>query len=653
MPVSPSFDGQDASTTRGVTAGSDRLRWIFSILLLFVVCAICARGGLYKLFSTFVDYDDEGYLLISMKYFLEGFSLYDQVLTQYGPMFYSYGWLVHGVFGVGLTNDAVRFLTLFHWIGISGLYGWFVHRAGGSTLLTSAAFVLAFMHLGPIVNEPGHPQGLCGLLVATALVLCSFVGRHNILRAMALAGLVIGLLGMIKINLGVYLFLAVSMALLTSAEASRVTGVLRPLHIGLGLAVTPVVMYRWLTDEWTFLFWIVWTLTVISVLLVGRPAAADRIPGDGAYLRLALVASATMLAVALVQLIQGVSIATLAEGLIGQHVKFANAFYLFVEVPKRAGAAAVAAAALAIVYWRRASIPPAARPRVELGFAGMKLLYGLTVIGATSAAFASEAIGGSVDKHSPSGPAVALMIYGLPFSWLLLARTEGLAPPQRVARLAVCLMASFQTLQAFPIAGTQVSQGTVLLLLIGLLCVHDVLTQTEAGRPMRIRVRRLGYGFMVLALLTIVLLRGEISRREYRSSVPLGLPGAARIRLPQETSEAYLRLVRNLRAHCDTFVSFPGMNSLYLWAQKEPPTLFNATFWPNMLSDRQQFAVARTIAGDPRACFVLNLRKQEVFHGLGYSLLANFLYQNFRSTGVIGPYDLLIRNDRRGEELLP
>jgi hypothetical protein len=615
--------------------------------------AICAWGGLYRLFSTFALYDDEGYVLISTKYFLQGFHLYDQVFTQYGPLFYSYAWLLHGVFGVGLTNDAVRVLTLVHWIGIAGLYGWFVHRASGSRLLTSTGFVLAFMHLEPIVNEPGHPQGLCGLLAAAVLVLSSFGGRRDILRAMVLAGLAIGLLGMIKINLGVYIFLAVSMALLTAAEASRVSGVLRPLHIGLGLAVTPVVMHRWLTDERALMFWIVWTLAVVSVLLVGRPAAANRISGEGAYFRLVLAAAATMLGVVLVQRIQGAPIARLLYGMIGQHARFADAMYLVLEVPKRAGVVAVGAAALAVVYRRRASFPPAARRRVELGFAAMKLLYGLAVIGATSAAFASDAIRGSIDKDSPSGIACALMSYGLPFAWLLLADLPGLAPPQRLARIALCLIASLQALQVFPIAGTQVALGTVLLLLVGLLCVHDVLTSRETGEPMRIHARRVGYGLMVLALLTIALRRGEISRREYRSSVPLGLPGAARIRLPEATAEEIIPLVRSLRAHCGTFVSFPGMNSLYLWAQTEPPTKFNATFWPNMLNDRQQLAIAESIAADPRACFVVDLRTQDIFDGLGYSPLATYLYQNFHSAGAIGAYDLRIRNDRRSDELLP
>jgi hypothetical protein len=605
------------------------------------------------LFSTFAPYDDEGYVLISIKYFLQGFRLYDQVFTQYGPLFYTYAWLVHGVLGVGLTHDAARLLTLVHWIGIAGLYGWFVHRASGSALLTCAGFVLAFMHVEPLVNEPGHPLGACGLLVGTALVLCSFGGRRDILHAMALTGLMIGLLGMIKINLAVFLFLAVSLALVTSAEASRVIGVLRPLHVGLGLAVAPVLMHRWLTDEPTFVFWIVWTLTVVSVLLVGRPDVADRISMESSIHRLVLASAATMLGVALAQLVQGVSIATLAQGVIGQHVKFGNAFYFFVDVPKKAGVAAVGSTLLAIVFRRRASFPPSARRRVELGLVGMKLLYGLTVIGATSAAFAGEAIGGSIDKDSPRGIAQALMIYALPFSWLLLAKAEALAPPQRFARLALCLIASFQTLQAFPIAGTQVAFGTVLLLLTGLLCVHDVLTSGEPGAPMRIHTRRFGYGLMVLALLTIALRRGEISRREYRSSFPLGLPGAARIRLPEETANSLGRLVRNLRSQCDTFVSFPGMNSLYLWARMEPPTAYNATFWPNMLDGVEQHAVARSIDAKPRACFVVDLRAQEIFDGVGYSPLATYLHQSFHSAGAMGPYDLRIRNDRRSEELLP
>ena len=360
------------------------------------------------------------------------------------------------------------------------------------------------------------------------------------------------------------------------------------------------------------------------------------------------------LGVGLLHWMQGLSIATLAYGVIGQHMKFASAFYLFAEVPARAAVVAAGAAMLALLYRHRATFPRAAQRHFEHGVVGLKLLYGLAVIGGASAAYWSETLGEPIIGDTFVGNAHALLIYGLPFAWLLMAEPRGgLAPPQWFSRLALCLVASFQALQVYPIAGTQMAFATFLLLLIGLLCVHDAMTLAEQGSPRWIRVRQLGYGLMVLVLLTISVRRDRLARRQYQESAPLGLPGAARIQLPENTAADLLRLVRVLRAHCDTFVSFPGRNSLYFWTEIAPPTPFNATFWPNMLDIHQQEEIARALAGDSDACFVADLRSQSLFDTLGYSPLVRYLDGNFHSAGAIGPYDLRIRNDRRIDGPLP
>jgi len=191
------------------------------------------------------------------------------------------------------------------------------------------------------------------------------------------------------------------------------------------------------------------------------------------------------------------------------------------------------------------------------------------------------------------------------------------------------------------------------MLLIGLLCVHDVATLAAQGSPRRTHARQLGYGLMVLVLLTISVHRDRLARRQYQESAPLGLPGATRIQLPETTAADLVRLVRVLRAHCDTFVSFPGLNSLYFWTETAPPTPFNATFWPKMLDDHQQEEIAKALAGDSGPCFVADLRSQSVFDTLGHSPLVKYLNANFHSAEAIGPYDVRIRNDRRIDEPLP
>lgn len=62
-----------------------RLRWAPLALL----GAILVVAGATQLFSTFMVYDDEGYVLFSLKTFAEGGGLYERVYSQYGPFFSS------------------------------------------------------------------------------------------------------------------------------------------------------------------------------------------------------------------------------------------------------------------------------------------------------------------------------------------------------------------------------------------------------------------------------------------------------------------------------------------------------------------------------------------------------------------------------------
>ena len=58
------------------------------ILLCGMIAGLLVWAGGIQLFHRFMLYDDEGYVLISLKNFSLHGSLYDQVYSQYGPAFY-------------------------------------------------------------------------------------------------------------------------------------------------------------------------------------------------------------------------------------------------------------------------------------------------------------------------------------------------------------------------------------------------------------------------------------------------------------------------------------------------------------------------------------------------------------------------------------
>ena len=89
----------------------------------------------------------------------------------------------------------------------------------------------------------------------------------------------------------------------------------------------------------------------------------------------------------------------------------------------------------------------------------------------------------------------------------------------------------------------------------------------------------------------------------YYSHGRVTLPGSHMIRLPTTQSQPLELLSKVVRAHCSTFVTLPGMNSLYFWTEESPPTWFNATTWSYLLDSSQQEQVVHRIEGKARSRF--------------------------------------------------
>ena len=66
----------------------------------------------YTVFTTPLGHDDEGYLMVSVKLFNEGWALYAEVFSQYGPFYYVYHWLVYGVSRASVSHDATGLITV-------------------------------------------------------------------------------------------------------------------------------------------------------------------------------------------------------------------------------------------------------------------------------------------------------------------------------------------------------------------------------------------------------------------------------------------------------------------------------------------------------------------------------------------------------------
>eukprot|EP01035_Chromulina_nebulosa_P033137 gene33137-44357_t len=156
------------------------------------------------MFSAFMFYDDEGYVLVSLRNFAEHGGLYREVYSQYGPFPYVFYYSLHAL-GLPLNHTAGRIVTLFAWAGTALACAALVGRATRSLTARLAVLAGVFVYLWIMVSEPTHPGGL--IVLVTALL--AWLGHHTI-RAdrpqtwALLVGVGIGVLLLTKINVGVF-----------------------------------------------------------------------------------------------------------------------------------------------------------------------------------------------------------------------------------------------------------------------------------------------------------------------------------------------------------------------------------------------------------------------------------------------------------------
>jgi len=219
--------------------------------------------------------------------------------------------------------------------------------------------------------------------------------------------------------------------------------------------------------------------------------------------------------------------------------------------------------------------------------------------------------------------------YLLPWIWLVLVPLPGDSksiPVGSFARVWLSLTASWQSLQAFPIAGTQVATATVLLLLAYAVSLGDSITflasifsrlratglppiippylltraPLSTQNPQRFEAaetrRTPTPKALALAALLYIFVDGWCNlpgvRAHYADLPALELPGSRFVHTDSEITVTYRALTQYLETRCQTFVTYPGINSLYFWTGKRPPTHCNSTGWGQLSYARQEQILA-------------------------------------------------------------
>jgi hypothetical protein len=230
----------------------------------------------------------------------------------------------------------------------------------------------------------------------------------------------------------------------------------------------------------------------------------------------------------------------------------------------------------------------------------------------------------------------------LPWSWLLIAGKKKM-DKDLFPRIFLSFLAVWQGLQAYPVAGTQVAIGTLIGVLVFSVCLWDAISAFATTSLLRLplpKVASVGSSRLVpigvlLALLEVFSIKWcnpVLEWREYETKESMGLPGCHYRRINPDDAIQYRKLAKILKTKSDTFFIFPGLNSMYFWTDKRPPTYFNISGEGNMLTEPQQMEIVEALKQAGRSLVVLRIVTglSGPLHGeLKAGPLADFVFKGY------------------------
>jgi hypothetical protein len=180
-----------------------------------------------------------------------------------------------------------------------------------------------------------------------------------------------------------------------------------------------------------------------------------------------------------------------------------------------------------------------------------------------------------------------------------------------MARRFLPILAVLGALQVYPVGGSQLGHAAALFVPLGALAIADgwraLQAQSWVSNP---RVKNLSHAVFSGAVAGMVLfalaLRPLPSLAAFQAGVTPGLPGTGLIRLPENEASELRRVAAVVKANCDTFISLPGLNSFYFFADESPPSGFNSGAWPWLFSRERQQGIVDASRTHVRECAVRN-----------------------------------------------
>lgn len=618
---------------------------VATAIALYAITAIAAILAAYVgIFSIFAPYDDEGTLLITLKAFVHGDALYKEIWSVYGPFYYELFGAFFKVTGLSITTDASRTIVLIIWVGASLLFGVTAQRLTGRLSLGLTAMIAAFADLTVLANEPMHPQGLAVLLLS-AFALCAVSGLgKRVGWSGAACGALLAALLMTKVNLGIFAIAATVVAIAVTVGPIHRRGRLRWILIVLFLAMPTAVMDRDLKQGWVRELLLIEFFAAAAVLVAARTIRPVADEDDGGTFRWVLNAVAgfvvALVAILLIVIITGPSPSEVYEGVVTDALEIRNV--LSSAFPFPAGTSidwAIAAVAASTVVSRLRLSRGEGLPGIWSGV--LRAVAGLAILLSVA-----HIVPVALNPSSASPVLIPMLLV-----WVVAIPPVGLTetPYKRLLRVLLPMVAIAETLQVYPVPGSQIGIAAASFVTIGALCLGDAVNELRAWSAARgvSTLQNFGATVAVVAValpatfgLNAIVLPGASGAVNYHELPKLELPGAELMHLDAPQVEEYSDLVALLHEHdCSTFVGWPSVNSLYLWSGLEAPRPTIPNGWFYAMTEAQQQMAVEELRASPRPCAIVDEELAAPYlHGEPppSTALVHYVRKNFKPITVVG-----------------
>ena len=577
--------------------------------LAFTVAAlVIAPIGYITMFGVFRAYDDEGSFLVTLRDYLSGQPLLTPSNAYYGPFYYEVMGSLFKLLGIAPTNDSGRFVTLVVWLIASVLGAIVAYRLTRNLWLSLAAQLVTFSLLSTLSQEPMATYGLISLLLLGLALAATFTGTRP-RAATAAIGALVGALCLVKINVGAFAVLAVLLAW-SCGLPPRWRRFAAPAMAGVATLAPFELMRDLLGREWVLELALLTSLSAAAVGIVGMATPRLRQSPPAGWLILG--GGATVAASLAVALAGGTHPGDIWNGLVVSAVRFPQLFTWPVNINPVADVLAVLLLIASLIFLRAHARRPL--PDVARVAAGLFILLSVLLL--------------------PS----SVFLLGLPLAWI--ATLGPRDQPVAYHRLLIPALAVMESLQAYPVAGTQLSIAALLLVPVGAIVLHDGITGLRSPGTVR-------FAPAALVLATVALaLQGFLATSQYAAGTPSGLPGAESVRMQPRQAGDLRALVAAIDRDCSSFITFPGLNSLYVWTGQKPPTDLRYGVWWLTPDAADQQAIVRQLSTRSRLCVVKNQAIID-FWAQGRPVprqpVVDFIEQNFTDDGTFGDYQLLVQ----------